>query len=245
MSVDRVVPDEKTGTLSRTVMHRGTVGEDSACGALASSEQREISWTTADDASLLDALADESRTSTADAADADWAAQANQAGLVSLEGTLHVLDADGVAALQGEQNPNPGRRRRRRIRRSRARCPRVAFGACGRRLRDARRPGGDGLFDSLGRLFRHDASQMVSRRLGGPRRGEGDHRRFFGQDVVAFRYERSPGRAEDERIRRPRIVGRHVRGRCGTAPPARPRSNRTGMQRFRIAGVRSFARRGE
>lgn len=108
MSVDRVVPDEKTGTLSRTVMHRGTVGEDSACGALASSEQREISWTTADDTSLLDALADESRTSTADAADADWAAQANQAGLVSLEGTLHVLDADGVAALQGEQNPNPG-----------------------------------------------------------------------------------------------------------------------------------------
>ncbi|MFR4999240.1 MAG: hypothetical protein ACLUCU_02000 [Slackia sp.] len=108
MSVDRVVPDEKTGTLSRTVMHRGTVGEDSACGALASFEQREISWTTADDASLLDALADESRTSTADAADADWAAQANQAGLVSLEGTLHVLDADGVAALQGEQNPNPG-----------------------------------------------------------------------------------------------------------------------------------------
>lgn len=108
MSVDRVVPDEKTGTLSRSVMHRGTVGEDSACSALASSEQREISWTTADDAAQLDALADDSRVSTADAADADWAAQANQAGLVSLEGTLHVLDADGVAALQGKQNPNPG-----------------------------------------------------------------------------------------------------------------------------------------
>ncbi|MDO4443704.1 MAG: hypothetical protein Q4B69_07520 [Slackia sp.] len=108
MSVDRVMPDEATGVLSRTVMHRGTVGENSACSTLASSEQREIAWVPIDEAAALDALADGSHESTADAAGTDWAAQAQQAGLTPLEGTLHVLNADGVAALQGEQNPNPG-----------------------------------------------------------------------------------------------------------------------------------------
>lgn len=104
----RVMPDKATGALSRTIAYRGTLSSDSACDDLLSSEEREIAWAPVDDAAALEGLADGSCVSTADAIDTDWKAQAESAGLALFEGTLRVLDSDGLSVLQGKPDPNAG-----------------------------------------------------------------------------------------------------------------------------------------
>lgn len=75
--------------------------------SLVNNEIRDIAWVDASDASALDAL-EEGEWATTVETTPDMAALAQEAGLTTFTGTLRVLDAEGVCALQGEQNLSPG-----------------------------------------------------------------------------------------------------------------------------------------
>lgn len=92
---------------SQQVYH-GSLALETTCTAPLETEQRELTWTSTDDSSVLDALEDGTWTSNVDDSAADAVSAAEEAGLQIYTGTLRVLDTDGVCALQGVSNPNPG-----------------------------------------------------------------------------------------------------------------------------------------
>ncbi len=89
-------------------VYTGKLMLSTACAAPLEAEQRELTWTSAGDSSVLDALAGETWTSNVDASAADAATTAEQAGLQVLTGTARVLDTEGLCALQGVSDPSPG-----------------------------------------------------------------------------------------------------------------------------------------
>ncbi len=95
-------------TWASSQIYRGTLAIDTNCTDPLQTEASELTWTAADDSSVLDALEDGTWTSNVDASAKDAATAAEEAGLTVYTGTLRVLDTDGVCSLQGVSNPNPG-----------------------------------------------------------------------------------------------------------------------------------------
>lgn len=94
-------------SLAKTVAHCGIFGDESPCAALLSSDMQDIVWADVGDTALLDELAGRGDEPT-DFPDVDWQAKAVENGLVACTGTIRVLDADGLLALQEMTNPNSG-----------------------------------------------------------------------------------------------------------------------------------------
>lgn len=89
-------------------VYTGKLRLSAACAAPLEAEQRDLTWTSAGDSSVLDALAGETWKSNVDASAADLATSAEQAGLQVLTGTVRVLDTEGLCELQGVSDPSPG-----------------------------------------------------------------------------------------------------------------------------------------
>lgn len=89
-------------------VYTGKLMLSTACAAPLEAEQRDLTWTSAGDSSVLDALAGETWKSNIDASAADLATSAEQAGLQVLTGTVRVLDTEGLCELQGVSDPSPG-----------------------------------------------------------------------------------------------------------------------------------------
>lgn len=87
---------------SQRIVSVGVAGEPSVSGGLVEREVREIKWYSVGDLSLLDKLARGELDS--DVEKIDRVAQAQDAGLTVLEGTLRVLEASELLEMQGMQD---------------------------------------------------------------------------------------------------------------------------------------------